>query len=179
MYILKKENQTTSNWSGGTTTQLMIWPEHSEYKTLDFDWRISTATVEVKHSVFTELPNINRVIMSLNGPLTLLHKGEKIDLEPCESFSFDGGLRTESFNEVVDFNVMTSQQYKGNINIISGQVQDHISLKKHQGLYILKGSLKVDSRVFTEKDFIFEMDQLKELRISKNFVGVFISIEEI
>lgn len=178
MYILRKENQERSTWSGGTTTQLMIWPLDSAYKALNFDWRISTATVEVDHSTFTELPNINRVIMSLDGPLTLVHHENRVDLKPFESFTFDGGLSTESFNQVTDFNVMTSQQFKSSMTKIDGTSQEQYHLSKHQGLYVLSGSCVCEGESFHQHDFIFVWDEMKEVVVDKAFEGILIKIEE-
>ena len=64
---LKKEYFSVSSWSGGTTTQLAIEPENAEYKDRDFLWRVSSATVALEESVFTPLPDYERLIMTLEG----------------------------------------------------------------------------------------------------------------
>jgi environmental stress-induced protein Ves len=48
--LLKSNPQNTAKWSGGETTELFISPEGSSYKKRDFDFRLSTATVEVNQS---------------------------------------------------------------------------------------------------------------------------------
>ena len=60
MLLLSKNNALLSKWSGGTTAQLMIFPESSEYKDRDFDFRISVATIDDETSVFTSLPDYHR-----------------------------------------------------------------------------------------------------------------------
>ena len=67
--LTKKKELQTSAWRGGTTTQLAIFPKEAVYKKLDFFFRISTATINVEESTFTNLPNVNRVIMILKGEL--------------------------------------------------------------------------------------------------------------
>ena len=64
--IVKKENQTTANWAGGTTTELFIYPENTSFVNRDFDFRISTATVEVEASTFTIFNNLNRFHMTFD-----------------------------------------------------------------------------------------------------------------
>ena len=44
-----------STWSGGQTTQLFLSPEGGSYPDRTFDFRLSTATVEVEKSNFTDL----------------------------------------------------------------------------------------------------------------------------
>lgn len=48
-----------SRWSGGTTTELFIWPHGASYAERRFGIRISTATVDIAQSTFTKLPRRN------------------------------------------------------------------------------------------------------------------------
>ena len=110
-YSIKHKNSSeynTSNWSGGTTTELGIGPEGSCYADREFLWRISSATVDLEESTFTALPDYNRIIMTLEGDIDLCHNnGEWIHLNAFETHSFDGGDDTVSKGKVVDFNLMT------------------------------------------------------------------------
>ncbi|HKC69041.1 MAG TPA: HutD family protein [Bacteroidia bacterium] len=106
--LIKKEQLTTTNWQGGTTTQLAIYPETAIYKNLDFIFRISTATIEVEQSTFTSLSNVARVIMVLDGELNIQHKNQYTkQLKKFETDSFSGNWETTSIGKVTDFNVMT------------------------------------------------------------------------
>lgn len=60
---IKASDLITNNWSGGTTTQLAIYPKDAEYKKRNFLFRISTATVETKESEFTKLPGVSRKLI--------------------------------------------------------------------------------------------------------------------
>ena len=51
--LLTRDDYVTTNWSGGTTTQLAIAPEGAVYGDRNFLWRLSSATVELDHSDFT------------------------------------------------------------------------------------------------------------------------------
>jgi len=105
--LIKKEQFKTSKWSGGTTTELCIYPENSEYQNRDFTWRISSATVDLETSKFTTLSDYDRIIMVLKGKLVLQHdEGDSITLNELDQYKFDGNANTESKGKVTDFNLM-------------------------------------------------------------------------
>lgn len=105
--IIKKEDQLTTRWSGGTTTQLAIYPENALYSERNFLWRISSAEVELPESIFTHLPGIKRIILPVTGELYLEHVGKyKKILKPFEQDCFYGDWITRSRGKVTDFNLM-------------------------------------------------------------------------
>jgi environmental stress-induced protein Ves len=105
--ILRANQQQTSNWSGGTTTQLAIYPENTEYKDRNFEWRVSTARIDLEESTFTSLPGVHRLLMILEGQIGLTHEGIRSrSLKPFEQDEFDGGWITKSFGKCIDFNLM-------------------------------------------------------------------------
>ncbi|MBK5240500.1 HutD family protein [Clostridium sp.] len=64
---IRKNPHKTSVWSGGTTTELYIHPKGSIYSEHDFNWRLSSAVVEVERSIFTPLQGITRLVMIMKG----------------------------------------------------------------------------------------------------------------
>ena len=56
---ISRKDATTSNWSGGSTTEFYIYPPQSSYSQRDFAIRISSATVDVESSEFTLLPGLS------------------------------------------------------------------------------------------------------------------------
>src|ERR1700751_3966589 len=113
--LTKKEQLNTSIWSGGKTTQLAIYPKEAIYKNLDFIFRISTATIEIEKSTFTGLPNISRVIMVLDGELTIQHKNQYTKrLKKFDTDNFLGDWETTSIGKATDFNIMTTGSAKAN-----------------------------------------------------------------
>lgn len=104
---INADAQTVSRWSGGTTTQLAIFPPQAVYAERDFLWRLSSAVVELPESDFTPLPDYDRILMILDGELTLSHDGgEEYTLRALEQTSFDGASHTYSRGQVTDFNLM-------------------------------------------------------------------------
>ena len=104
---MKQEDYRTTEWSGGKTTQLAIWPEGAVYGDRNFGWRVSSATVETPESDFTPVPDYDRHLMMLKGDILIRHNGgEWKSLPEGTPYFFDGADHTESRGEAVDFNLM-------------------------------------------------------------------------
>lgn len=116
--IKHQEEQSISKWSGGTTTELALYPPSSSYKGRDFLWRISTAIVEDAKSTFTNLPAYNRIIMPLRGDTLKLHHQNHYDkeLHSLETDSFHGSWTTISEGKVQDFNLIFTDDCGGCIH---------------------------------------------------------------
>ncbi len=110
------------SWSGGTTTELTLFPESASYGDRAFDWRISTATIKSEQSNFTQLPGFRRIILPLQGDLTLHHlfetETQAIHLKPFEQYTFEGAWQTTSEGKVIDFNLMLSRRAEGNVQVL-------------------------------------------------------------
>ena len=105
---LKQGDYATSRWSGGTTTQLLIWPEGADYAPREFGVRISSAVVELEESDFTPLQGVERYITPLEGGFTLTHPGKApVVLGPLAApYRFSGEEPTHCVGTATDFNLM-------------------------------------------------------------------------
>ena len=118
----EKADFNTGVWSGGTTTQLAIYPKHTQYGDRNFLWRISSATVAVEESDFTLLPDYDRVLVVLDGEVVLAHKDLRtIRLEKYEQDKFCGGCETKSYGKITDFNLMVRKGNEGFVETIDVQ----------------------------------------------------------
>lgn len=107
MLHLTQNDYAVSRWSGGSTTQIAVFPPDSSYSARNFLWRVSSAVVEDERSTFTPLPDYDRHLMLLDGSLLLRHDGgEPLRLNARQVHSFDGGAATESQGRCRDFNLM-------------------------------------------------------------------------
>jgi len=159
--IIKKNQHKTSEWSGGTTTELYIYPTDSLYNQRNFKWRLSSAKVEVECSTFTSLPGIARHIMVLEGELLLDHKGHhNATLKALEQDSFSGDWTTTSFGKVTDFNLMMSPGYTGEleaISFISGEFKEillhnnvndvEVFSQITEAFYVMEGFIQIDTEL--------------------------------
>lgn len=110
---------TTSEWSGGSTTELYIYPEDGNYKDRNFLFRISSAVVRESPSVFTKLSGVTRTLTLLEGTLILKHEGEPdITLLSGETDIFAGEKKTVSKGCAIDYNLMTKNGAHGTTEYI-------------------------------------------------------------
>lgn len=106
---IESKDYIVSDWSGGKTTQIMIDPPGALYADRDFHFRLSSATVELEESVFTSLPDYDRIIAPIEGELKLYYNENEtpVALHALECDAFDGAWNTRSEGKVVDYNLMT------------------------------------------------------------------------
>jgi environmental stress-induced protein Ves len=114
--LVRHDDQHVSAWSGGTTTEIAIFPRDAIYGRRDFLWRVSSARVDAEASTFTPLPGYQRLLMVLEGDMTLRHEGHHSErLTPFEQDAFSGAWVTSSSGRARDFNVMLAQGCEGQL----------------------------------------------------------------
>ncbi|MDW5291020.1 HutD family protein [Formosa sp. PL04] len=154
-YILTSKDFLPKQWSGGETTQLSIYPKGAEYSKLNFEFRLSTATVEIESSNFTSLPGISRQLMVLEGQLILEHEHKHtITLNVGDVDCFEGDWQTNSMGRCVDFNLMTTRHTKGELRALNIESQNNLKIRLHTAykflcLYMYSGSVNLK---FGEED---------------------------
>lgn len=142
MKILSQQDFKTTKWSGGETTELFIYPEDANFASRDFQFRLSTATVEVEESTFTPLDDVSRTLVLLEGEMKLIHEEHHSKLLlPFDQDSFDGGWNTKSIGKCIDFNLMTKGGCKGSIEVMRNSF--HIDNHQNQWttIYCIKGDV--------------------------------------
>lgn len=140
-----------SNWSGGTTTQLAIWPENADFASRAFIYRISQADVNLESSTFTVFEGVSRFITTTEGRMRIRHdQGQWYSLEPYVVHRFSGEQLTESEGKVKDFNLLVKGTAKG--DMVSHQLAPGDELgwsidqnKTHLWLYIADGKSDLGS----------------------------------
>ena len=144
---IKASELITNKWSGGTTTELAIYPKNAEYKNQNFLFRISTATVETEESSFTKLPNVTRKLMILNGEIKIEHENHHSKMiKKFEQDEFSGDWNTKSYGKATDFNLMTNGKCTGEMEAITFDHLESISMKtdfNYYGFYIFKGEIEL------------------------------------
>ena len=155
LQILHQNDYKISNWSGGKTIQLAIYPEGCDYADRDFLWRISSATVDLPESDFTALPDYQRYITPIAGEMTLCHDGgARIPVPVGMIHAFDGAADTHSWGRCTDFNLMLRKgRASGGMRRIAGSAgsecrvevpENHIAL-----LYCAQGEVQIEGANLT------------------------------
>ena len=119
--LLKSNDFQVSDWSGGKTKQLYLSPTTGHYGKRDFDYRLSTATVELAESQFSDLSGFHRILMSLDHTLHLHNasRQEETVLAPFTPYVFEGSDSITSRGTCTDFNLIYSDHYQGQMIAIS------------------------------------------------------------
>lgn len=168
--LVKSEEHQISQWSGGTTTQLYIYPESADFSKQDFAYRISSAKVEIDESTFTPFPNYNRKLMVLDGVLDLYHEDHyAVQLHPFAQDAFSGNWISRSKGKVIDFNVIFSKDYSANLFHFELSKGEEILLncKEMSILYVLHGNLIIDGKGADIKD-LFVVNGAGEVTMKVN-----------
>jgi len=146
--LTRKSELSVSNWSGGSTTQLFLYPSGSSYAARDFQVRISSATVDQTPSGFTSLPGYHRVLMPLSAPLKLVFENQgEADIKPFESAEFEGEWNTVSHGLCTDIGIMLAAGWQGSLKAVRGGT--YKCAAGFAGVYALADGVKAR---FAEKD---------------------------
>lgn len=158
--VIKAGKQKVSDWSGGTTTELFIYPEDRFYGDRDFDWRISTSKSLSRSTVFTRLPGYTRWIMLLEGRMGLdHHKNHRITLNPFDQDYFDGKWMTKSYGICTDFNLMLKEGYEGKLSAIITGSKQKFDPYVFTSFYILEDFVTLTVEFGAEKIIIEDLNK--------------------
>lgn len=155
--IIRKEDTKTIEWSGGTTRELFIYPENSNYKAKDFLFRLSVATIEVPTSIFTPLEGIRRTTLILDGEIELTHDGHySKTLKALEQDSYDGGWKTSCKGTCADFNLMLREHTEGTVQIANEMNLTNFNFKDSCKylIYVLEGTLTINQETVNKEDAV-------------------------
>jgi environmental stress-induced protein Ves len=164
MEIIK--SYKTNNWSGGKTTEMFIYPTNSNYADRNFDFRISSATVEVEESEFTDLMGFHRLLTIIDGQLELYVNNETpFVLEKDVSFWFSGSDKVKSRGIVRDFNVIFSNKYEVQWRQI--KEDEFMKTQLNQGdflfYFLIKGNVKMNEQSIYENELVcFNFEEYTE-----------------
>ncbi len=105
--VLHKTDYVTTQWTGGSTTQMLILPRGANYAKRNFEIRLSAASIEIPESNFTSLPGVLRSLVLLKGALLLSFKSKgKQLLLPGDDINFNGNESIQCKGTGSDYNVM-------------------------------------------------------------------------
>jgi environmental stress-induced protein Ves len=148
----------TITWASGTSTELFVFPENGNFQTRDFEFRISTATVEAEETNFSDFSGLTRILIVLNGNLTLVHEGKYTKkLAPFDQDRFDGSWNTRSKGKVQDFNVMFKKNYEAEVTHFPFSKIDSSNLRlqdKYYFFFIVDGKFEFNGEFASPGDLI-------------------------
>ena len=108
MYIafIPKKKVSVSQWTGGQTREYCIYPPEAIYGNRNFDFRISSASIECIPSEFTKFQGYHRYLAMLDGKLELTVNGVDTRYANHQLFAFKSTDNITSYTQGNDFNLM-------------------------------------------------------------------------
>jgi uncharacterized protein len=151
MKIVTEADFLISDWSGGKTTQLFIFPEGTTLSGRDFDWRISSAVVETEESDFTSFEGYERILIPLKGKLEMEHQTPngiiQQNVNQFELARFSGSWPTKGKGKLTDFNLIFKPSYHPKVQISYFTEETRTSLEETTSvLFLLSGSVMINNQ---------------------------------
>lgn len=173
--IIHSSAYKTTHWGAGSTTELFIYPTTSNYAERNFTFRISIATIEESGSKFTSLEGVNRILMMLDGKVTLNHEGKySKELQPFQQDEFDGGWSTSSTGIGKDFNLMMKNS-QGNLTAIHEKTKIN-NASSMTLIYSFQGTTEYNGHKIPEEDLMI-IHGTTEGIVTPEKIAIIISIE--
>src|SRR5579872_410027 len=96
--LLRRNDAKVVPWKNGlgTTMELALWPAGASMDRLDFDWRVSAATVAAA-GPFSEFRGYDRILTIVSGAGLRVRHGShasEAELRPLEPYRFSGDWPT-------------------------------------------------------------------------------------
>lgn len=113
--VIRKETVAVSRWSGGETRAYAIYPKDAVYADRDFDFRISSATIEAIPSQFTNFEGYHRYLAMLDNHVQLTLNGANQQYEKHQLFAFQSTDLITSYTQGTDFNLMLANHIKDEV----------------------------------------------------------------
>ena len=171
--IIRKKDFKSKKWSGGETSEIYIYPENVEYPNLDFKFRISSATIEIERSEFSNLQGIYRYISTLENTIELSHDDKNYKkIKPFEIYEFKGDISTFSKGKTRDFNLMISKDVEARVEAISIEKEGRIKFKgKSKFMFLF--NYGEDVNVFIDKSYnLGSMDTILIVADGENSIDI-------
>ncbi len=160
----------TISWASGTSTELFVYPPDGDFQTRTFDYRISTATVEVEETNFSDFSGLTRILLILKGKLTLIHEGRySKELYTFDQDRFDGSWITKSKGKVQDFNVMFNENYDASVLHLALQANKSLEIALDESktfLFVFNGKFEINDQLVSAGDLIeFQNDYPEKMNL--------------
>lgn len=161
-------NKVVSTWKGGKTEQLCIVPEEASLQERNFDLRISSATIDLERSEFSDFTGYRRYLMKLEGDIRLLIDDKSIIIKGDEAFEFMGDEKVISLSKEPsrDFNVIIKKDKKADISI-----KENEKLNTNKGEYIFSLEKAKINDIDVDKYSLYETEG-EELELQGKFIYI-------
>jgi environmental stress-induced protein Ves len=161
--LIKQEKYKPTFWSGGMATELITYPLNSDYASRNFLWRLGIAKIDILESIFSDLQNVSRNFMVIEGKITLDHENKYTKvLNTFDQDSFMGDWKTKTYGTASVFNLMTKENYHGELIHLCIKPKKQLKFKYESSLnrelvaicfYVVNGNFEsiINNKLFKVK----------------------------
>lgn len=148
--IIENQQLIPSTWEGGKTFEYFIFPRNALFKDRDFDFRMSSATLDKAPSLFTRFKGYHRFLIMLDNPLEMIRNGKRESHPAREIVEFNSADEIQSFSLGKDFNLMIKEELREKTTV--GYLEETASNKDFLILFALEdGRVKVNKESYAFK----------------------------
>lgn len=181
--IFTSENYKLTEWSGGKTSQFWIHPLDSTLEARDFEFRISSAIVEVEESEFSNFEGYTRKLMVLQGELLLQHEGQhSILLKPFDQDTFDGSWKTRSKGKAQDFNLIYRKSIYAELDHFDVEKGSYLTVHAADSVFVFvfRGEGSVKGIPFKEGDLLqITEEQLISIQCDRDLKLIMVRLKNV
>lgn len=134
--IITPQEFIVHGWSGGTTSEIFLYPEGADYKDKSFEVRISSAVITIDGTPYSDFSGYTRLICPIKGSMDIHHKNHhSIKLDSFEVDRFDGSWLTQSYGQCTDFNLLFSQNWEGEMKKVLAPAKLPLASGQYHGYF--------------------------------------------
>lgn len=183
LQLITKNEWKTSQWGGGETHEVYLYPVTGNYQERNFNARISMATTnDASKSAFTSLPGVERFISLLEGDMHLFFEGryDRV-MQPYDIVNFQGDWSVYTMGKYADFNLMIKGG-TGHLHFSEANGETLIQAKGKVDrlfLFVLSGEVTVENYLLHPQDLLVtDQEDLLALATDARFFYGYFTINE-
>ncbi len=138
MKTIKQTDIAPQQWSGGKTWTYYIAPATASLAARDFDIRISSASVEIEQSTFSDFSDYTRYFSVLTEPVILEINGAKQAVGNADLITFCGADAVTCYGKTRDINVFVRNGIAAEVAWQSGVIKGPVLAFADNCLHILQ-----------------------------------------
>lgn len=177
--ILKRKNdQIMTNWSGGSTRELVTWPKNtSATENEECLFEVTSSTMDYEETDYTVYIGFDSILMVIDGEMLLEHEdGTSTKLTPYKIDRFNRDIKTRSKGLATDYEIMLKKGCVGDLSSHSLDSDSKLPFRletdpdfsiSYHGFYCAHGQMLVC--INQEEILINEGDQLSVF-LSENYM---------
>jgi uncharacterized membrane protein YgaE (UPF0421/DUF939 family) len=169
--IKRSANHKTTNWSGGVSTELLIYPERAFFSERNFIWHFSSSTNDYRETTFSVMNGYKRHLLLLSGNAKIIQGTEAYNMTKYESVSLNTEEMAKCIGLCTDLKLMVSDAYEAELK--KYHCQECHAIKSHN-LDKEPYHTKLIYSLYDDLEFRINIDENEKFEVILNKGDLFI-----